>query len=331
MLSRFKSLVVAGGLAFTACGSGGSQGMMSKLPPLEGEPGGFVTYMVESTIFRHPARVGATPVNLTEQLDALSTGIDRFVAVSKNGMYLTMETTRFGCNNECLAVVPGDMSEGELVLAGNAPVNLEGRAAISNDGNLIVYAGRGGPHNEDIFATRRSGDSWSAPTLLSGDSPENYNNFPVMREDGSSVLFDCGSTPFSQDDTSVCEVATDGSAFRIVIAGANNPLGGSGGRAHHADYFKDGSIVFEGEWNGEEIWVLRPDATVPTLVKPDHTNDNSPCVLPGGFIASLWLGRPGAQGFHELKMMSPDGKEFSVLTPDVDVADVGISCHGPTS
>jgi len=61
-------------------------------------------------------------------------------------------------------------------------------------------------------------------------------------------------------------------------------------------------------------------------VNASYSNDNSPCVLPDGRIVSLWLNRPGGQGFHELKVMAADGSGGVVLLPDVDVFDVGLGC-----
>jgi hypothetical protein len=333
MRSKIQMLIA---LALAGCGTSSTGGgMKSKLPPLEGSPGGFVTYVVNGQLVRHPARENATPVNLTEQIDALSpvtASPDRFAYVSKDGAYLTMESSRFGCaRGECLTIVNGQMTEGEVVLANGQEIDPVGRAAISNDGNLIVYPSGAGPNAEDLYAITRTNGVFGAPLLLTGDSQYDYNNVPTLRADNSTVLFDCGSSPFSQEDTNICEVAIDGSGFRRVVDGDDGPAGQRNGRAHHADYFSDGSIVFEGEWGGEQIWVLRPDVTIPENIRDDHGNDNSPCVLPGGYVASLWLGRPGAQGFHELKMTAPSGGDFTVLTPDVDVEDVGISCHGPTT
>jgi hypothetical protein len=62
--------------------------------------------------------------------------------------------------------------------------------------------------------------------------------------------------------------------------------------------------------------------------RPILRNDNSPCVLPDGRVVSLWLLRPGGSGFHEIKVMDPDGtNQFMALT-DVNVFDVGIGCGG---
>jgi hypothetical protein len=76
---------------------------------------------------------------------------------------------------------------------------------------------------------------------------------------------------------------------------------------------------------------LAPGSDSAVRIIPNQSNDNSPCALPGGFIASLWLGREGGDGFHELKVTAPDGSEFAVVTPNVDIADIGMSCHAAYS
>jgi len=42
----------------------------------------------------------------------------------------------------------------------------------------------------------------------------------------------------------------------------------------------------------------------------------------------LWLDRPDAEGFHEIKVMNSDGSEDSLILRDIDVLDVGIGCGG---
>jgi hypothetical protein len=82
-------------------------------------------------------------------------------------------------------------------------------------------------------------------------------------------------------------------------------------------------VVFEADWEGEQIWRLLPGSAIPELISPDFNNDNSPCGLPDGRIVSLWLGHAGV---HEIKVMSPDGSSYFLLLPDTDVEDIGIGC-----
>ena len=100
------------------------------------------------------------------------------------------------------------------------------------------------------------------------------------------------------------------------------------GALHHADYAPDGSIVFEGDWSGEQIWRLPENSSEPILVSPTFGNDNSPCVLSDGQIVSLWLDRPDGSGFHEMKIMNADGLQEQMLLQDVDVLDYGTGCGG---
>ena len=120
---------------------------------------------------------------------------------------------------------------------------------------------------------------------------------------------------------------TDGTGFRVVLTPADSPTGlPDTGDLHSPDYAPDGSVVFEADWDGENLWRLSAGATTPVKIPSSLTNDNSPCVLPDGSIASLWLNRPGGSGFHELKVMKPDGSSYYMLVTGVDVLDIGLGC-----
>jgi len=314
-------------------GSGQDTGPQPDATLGTGEIGGTVTYMVGGQILQIAAIEGALPKSLNEKLDALASGGgDSAPAVSKNGAFITISTERFDAQCQgyaCTALLTGDISAGEIVYLGGQPLRSEGRVAVSNAGNVLAYAGDGSSHQEDILVTRKSGASWGAATNLTEGSPHSYNNAPVISGDGSKVLFDCGPVPYGQAGTGVCEVNTDGTGFRQVVNPANSPIGGgsSENQARHADYTPDGGIIFEADWASEQLWWLAPGATSAVRIIPNQSNDNSPCALPGGYIASLWLGREGGEGFHELKVTAPDGSEFAIVTPNVDIADIGMSCH----
>ena len=85
----------------------------------------------------------------------------------------------------------------------------------------------------------------------------------------------------------------------------------------------DGSIVFEGDWNGEQIYRYTGSGD-PSVINPAYGNDNSPTVLPDGRVVSLWLGREGGPGYHELKIMNADGGGDRMLLINVDISDTGI-------
>ncbi len=151
----------------------------------------------------------------------------------------------------------------------------------------------------------------------------------MLSNDGLRVLFDCGPGPYAQEDNGVCEVGIDGTGFQQIVDPDNNPLGGGNNfSARHGDFAPDGSYVFEADWNAEQIWRLDSPLASAEQVFSAHSNDNSPCVLPNGNVASLWLGGPAnPAGLHEIKVTKADGSDFFVVTPNVDVADIGMSCH----
>ena len=308
--------------------SGSSKGSMR-------DPGGFVTYMVNDTLYRVEAVQGARPVDVSERLSALSEGSDEAPSVSKNGSWMTIVTTRFGCGEQgCLAVVPRDLSRGSKVLVGRDPIFASGRGAISNDGRTIVFTWNEGPHALDLYVTKKGSTDWSKPVLLTADSPFKHNTLPAMNAAGTQVVFDCGNAPYAEAGTNICRVNTDGSNFKKLLLATGDPLrpGDKTRALHHADFGPDGSIIFEADWGGEHVWILPPGSKEPKMFGPGFDNDNSPCVLPSGHVASLWLGDPEGNGLHELKVMDRGGGDALLLTPlDLDVSDVGISCHGPLS
>ena len=196
-------------------------------------------------------------------------------------------------------------------------------SAISNDGDLVV-AREETKDGAGLFASRRGEGGWDQETLLTGDSPYPYNELPAISEDGATVLFACGSTPYAQEGTGLCEVGTDGAGFRVVLAPEDGPGGTADSSLRMADYMPWGGIVFEADWAGEQIWTQAAGGA-PSLLAGTFFNDNSPCALPGA-IASLWLDRPDGQGYHEIKISSPDGATWFMLLQDVDVMDIGIGC-----
>lgn len=293
-------------------------------------PPGYVTYQQGGSIYRIEASEGASAENISTRLDAITAGVgDGAPAVSRNGSWMTLTTERFhpSCNGwACLAIVNADFTAVETPIINGAPLHPEGRTAISDDGNALVFFGDG-PHAQDLYLTQKSGGVWSTPLLLTSNSPHSFNNLPVLSPDGLTALFDCGPDQYGLAGTGVCRVDLDGSNFQQVIDPDDNPLGGGTGfAAHHGDFAPDGSVVFEADWNAEQLWRVSSPA-VPTQIISAHSNDNSPCVLPNGNVVSLWLGRAGnPDGGHELKLTAADGS-FSVLTPGIDIADVGMSCH----
>ena len=139
---------------------------------------------------------------------------------------------------------------------------------------------------------------------------------------------DCGDVPYGDVGTAICEVGIGGDGFRVIWTPDQVPEGGGTTDVflHHPSYTPDGGIVFEASWTGEQLWVLAPGAAAPVLLRADHHNDNAPCGLPDGRVASLWLGRRGSSGVHELAIKNADGSGDGMLLIDRDISDVGTAC-----
>lgn len=298
--------------------------------------GPYITYaLANGSMYRVEAKAGATPQNVSQALNALSAGTDGWLNASPDGAWLVMSTERFNnqCTGyQCLALVKRDLSFGETILINGQAIHPAGFAAVANGSDLIVYedAGGGGSHVSDLWAVTRSTFTWSTPVLLTGGSPYDYHSMPAISSDGTKIVFDCGDVPYAQTGTAICEVGVTGAGFRVVLTPANNPPGTTaGGALHHADYAPDGSIVFEADWSGEQVWRLPSGSTTPVRVQPNSTNDNSPCVLADGRVVSLWLGRQAnTQGLHEIKVMPSIGNSYEMALTGADVLDGGIGCGG---
>jgi len=298
--------------------------------------GGFVTFArPDGHVYRLEAREDALPEDITEALDALSPrALDIWLNISPEGDWLLLSTERFDseCAGGCLAIVKGDLSDGELVRAAGQLVHPDGFGAVASGGDLIVYYAGDGPHVRDLWAVTRSADAWSAPRVLTADSTFPFNSQPAISDDGNRVLFDCGQEPYGAEGTAICEVGTDGRGFRVVLTTADAPAGLSPrGALHHPDYDLDGGIVFEGDWDGEQLWRLSPGTDQPVRVVPPagFPNDNSPCVLADGRIASLVIGQPGGPpDTHEIKVADAVDGDFFIFLSGEDIVDAGIGCGG---
>lgn len=290
---------------------------------------GHITYSLENgKVYRIQAQEGAQPEDISAALDNFSPGKeDSSLILSPDGQWMVLTTDRFGCADwPCLAILSGDLSNAEAVMSGGDVIHPEGISVVASGGNLIVYPAPDGPHDLDLWAVTRQADGWSTPTLLTRDSSLDVHRYPAISADGSKVIFTCEKGPIGTNGKSLCEVGVNGEGFRLVLTPAQGPGGQSLTDLHQPDYAPDGSLVFEADVRGEQIWRLEPGASTPALITDEFANDNSPCVLPDGRVVSLWLDRPGATGAHELKVMQPDGSSFFILLPDLDVFDIGLGC-----
>ncbi|MGB2985063.1 MAG: hypothetical protein WBE26_04195 [Phycisphaerae bacterium] len=158
----------------------------------------YVTFLLsdDNHAYRIEVRAGAEPENISTSLDALGTGVeDAWINISPDGSWLLLSTDRFDddCAGwPCLAVVDADITTATTVKAAGAVIHPWAFSAIASSGDLIVYPDSGGAHDVDLWAIRRSGDAWGAPTLLTGDSTYPFNEQPAVSSDGSKVVFDAG-------------------------------------------------------------------------------------------------------------------------------------------
>ena len=191
-----------------------------------------------------------------------------------------------------------------------------------------MYPQGGGPHVRDLWVTRLIAGRWTAPALITSASTQRYNMQPTISGDGRRVLFDCGPGVPEIAGTAICSVSTAGGPVTLVIGPRDGPEGTAQNLVHHAAFGSDGAVVFEADWRGEQIWRLAPGSRRPLLVSRVH-DDNSPCVLPDGRIASIYFDRPGNRGgIGELRIADPDGGHGTEILTGRDVADIGIGCGG---
>jgi hypothetical protein len=279
---------------------------------------GHITFHFGGHVYRIRAEANATPEDL---------GTDDTLDLSPDGMWMVVTTTRFGCSGyACLALVPSSNPSGGAAVSGGA-IHPSADSVVASGGNWIAFTGPG-THSMDYFAVSRTdaGAAWGAPVELTTASTMAYHHNAAVSADGRSLVMDCGPEPYGVTDSSICEVDADGKNFRVVLRPTDHTGGTTSNELHTPDFAPDGSLVFEADWGGERVWRL-PAGGAPFAVAPSYTNDNSPCVLPDGRIASLWLERPGnTQGLHELKVMNADGTGELMLVINQDIVDVGLGC-----
>ncbi len=319
-----------------APGSGGSGGASAPQDAASAGGGAGSGGLVQSGViaFMHPdgfaalveAKASGKLTNVSEALNVVSPGEDKSLAVSLDGTSIALTTTRFGCGDwDCLALVGRDLKAGERVRAGGDDVHPDRALAVGPKGAWVVYSADGGSHSRDLYVTQKSGDSWSAQKLLTSSSAYAYNTQPAPTPDGTRVVFDCGNEPYGGNGNAVCSVGIDGSGFKVEAA----PGAGFADQAialHHPAMAPNGALIFEMNRpdTGERIWSKLADHAVQL---GDFPNDNSPCVLPSGAVASLVLSRSGnSSGAHEIKLMSASGRDSVMVLTDVDVVDVQLSC-----
>ena len=284
---------------------------------------GFITYMLDGNAYRIEAKPGSAPKNLSQSLNQLSPGIDFLVNASPNGEWLVFSSERHpDCIGwACLMLANGDLTSLTPVMADGNVIHEEGTSAVDSTGTQIIFSMEGEDHTRDLFMVEKKSGNWGAPTVLTAQSPFSYNSTPAFSDDGSRIVFECGDEPYM--NKSICQVNVDGTAFQTLFSPDHRFTA-----ARTPDYAPDGTIVTELDSveNGEAIYRISPYTGSITPINLSFSNDNSPCVLNDGRIASLWLNREGGEGLHELKIMNSDGSGDFMLLMDVDILDAVLGC-----
>jgi hypothetical protein len=299
--------------------------------------GAHVVYQAQGNnhLFRIEAAPGAKPEDLSAKLDLIGTGSDEFINVAPDGDSLLIGTTRFGCDQACLAVVGRDACTAQVVVTGGLAVPSVGTAAIASGGAMIVYPSDVAPPRRDLYLVRRvDATTWTAPVNLTATSPGAYNQRPAFRTDSATIVFDCGPDPNAGSGaSSLCEIALNGTGLKVLKAADFGVTVTPDAYVAHGDYASDGTLVFEASINQTaQIWEragglphLANDEKTPTG-EFKYGSDTGPCVLPDNRIVSTWALRDPVKNFHELKVMDLAGTSPQVLLTDVDVVDNGIGC-----
>ncbi len=299
---HLRPVLLAGALLLAGCGAAA---------PVPAAGGGRVLFELPDKSLRLVAATAhGSLVDVSARLGVTGPG-----ALSRNGSWLVAST-----DDGCLVVSTGDFTKAEKVAAhGSCVAQYADTVDVSGDGALVVF-NASGTHERDLYAVRRNGSGdWSEPVELTGKGPYAVNKLPRLSDDAGTVVYDCSNGEESDEGTGICEVGTGGGDVRTVL---KQPLG-DWTAFHSAAYRPDGGLVFECHHPGEElVCALPPGAHDPVRVTAAGTsNDNSPCVLPDGRIASLL-----DTGTHVLHVVGPTGGDPVTVYDAQDVLDAGISC-----
>lgn len=298
---------------------------------------GHIVYSTQGRVYRVEAREGAEPEDVTTLLDDLSSGTeDLYISVSSGGEWLVLDTDRFDdeCVDwTCVAVVAGDLSEGDAVRVNPGYWDIvhawDGTSAISSEGDLLVYATDSEePRQADIFAVSLEEGAWGEPTRITSESPYTVNVNPALSIDQSKVVFQCGDDGWYGH--SICEVDVDGSGFRVVVGpearASEEPEGVT---LHNPTFAPDGSMVFAGNWDGDRIWRVPAGGGELVSIRGEHW---SPCTLPDGRIAGVvqdWS-RSDEVPDYNINVISPNGSTAFTVTvlKEADQFAHVLSCSG---
>lgn len=326
-----------GGGGSTASTAGTTNTPSSTTPAVVGNSvgAGSILYSYGGVFFLINGAAGSAPVNLDTRFTSAGagTGVEDKMGISRDGKYLAVSTTRLGCGAwACLARFNVDGTGGEKVTVGAGGADLHVYATqpvISPTGSTIIFTQQNSDNSIDLFATTRAGGVWSALTNITASSAYTYNTDATISADGAKVAFVCSNSIAEDPNNNICEVNIDGTGYQaLIVAGSSNNFT----NVFRPSYANNGDLNYEGIFptgtattGGERIWRLKAARTAAAAPAGDFANAVSPCSMPNGNLAVLWLGRSGGTGLHELTLInSNDVFDSTLFGGDVD--DIGISC-----
>ena len=304
--------------------------------------------------YRVAATPGATPKEITPGLSAVGWVPMTMFDVSADGRYLVHQTcdyrdglSRISDDDDCKA----DTTELALSVVADLvaaePIERPGTETVPtevpdhtwrDDSGAAVEIRQGGtPSVVVVFAARQEtgdrhhlflrsrpdepGGAWSAPQLLTSDSPCFWHLWPALAHDVSRLSFVC--IPESDDDlygygdTEIGEIRNlaEGPPYEFLIRTTGGEAFGK--PTYEADY----AIVFA---NGatDTLDRLLPAGAPTPIAGTAQAHD--PCVLPDARIAVRWRLLTGGNG-DELAFLTADGAQVGdrVIPPYEDVAGDG--------
>ena len=260
--------------------------------------------------------------DMTDYFDTTygATGIDDWVSISSDLNYYLLETERPMVFQGWDGLTWGAFDENgipsEPMVVDGAP-HPEGFCTISAGGTHIAMILRDESDRSDIWIVNRIGDVWQRDDEVNISSSSAGNNGgPQFSPTNNKVIW----TSYTKDGMDFDENSLDGSNFNQLLS--HTRLGPSAKMIRPA-YENSGTIVFEGELDGEQCYRWDPaiPEVDPVIIASAYSNDNSCTALVDGRIASFWLERPDGPSVHELRVMKADGTHQAVLQMEIDFWD----------
>jgi hypothetical protein len=93
----------------------------------------------DNHLFRMEAKPNGNREDISIRLDPIGTGSDDFINASPDGDWLVIGSTRFGCDQSCVALVSRDVCTVQVVVADGKPLPSVDTAAVTSKADAVVY------------------------------------------------------------------------------------------------------------------------------------------------------------------------------------------------